>query len=56
MNPLENNCGHDYPSNQKSSLYAKQDDFKPFMKLRLHLKDDGTVIEEKEEMKMRFRS
>jgi len=55
MNPLENNCGHEYPSDEKTALYAKRDDFKPFSKLRLYLKEDGTVTEEKEEMKMRFK-
>jgi hypothetical protein len=40
---LENNCGHSYPDNEKTSYLAKMDSFKPFEKMILILNEDGSV-------------
>ena len=54
MNPLENNCGHTMPDNEKYSYLSKKDDFKVFETLILNLNSDGTVTNTLEKM-LRFK-
>lgn len=43
LNPLDNNCGHSMPDDEKTSHHSKKDTFRPASTMTLNLRADGSV-------------